>query len=141
MGGNISFIEVDAILEQVKSISLKILTLVQVLYGYILVFSIMSIIICIRFFKIFQSRKQKLYYILGTEKKQVQANSFYEYSYLQIVGWLLSVIIASFISYWLLSRSDFIDFNILYYLASLGAASTMFVLVSLFIRYSLQSSN
>lgn len=136
-----SFIEVDEILKQVKSISVKILTLIQTLYGYIMLFSVISVVICIRFFKIFQGRKSQLYHTLGAWKNSLSRNAIFEYNYLQSIWVAISILLASIWSYAILSRSDFIDFSLTNYLYSIIWAAIIFILISLFIRYSMKSSN
>ncbi len=136
-----SFIEVDEIIKQVKSISIKILALIKTLYWYIMLFSIISVIICIRFFKIFQWRKALLYHTLWAWKNTLSKNSIFEYNYLQTIWVIISTLLASIWSYTILSRSDFIDFTIKNYLLSMVWVIIIFILISLFIRYSMKSSN
>jgi predicted lysophospholipase L1 biosynthesis ABC-type transport system permease subunit len=133
-----SFIEVDEILIQVKSISVKILALIQTLYWYIMLFSFISVIICIRFFKIFQSKKKKLYHTLWAWENTLSKNGVFEYNYLQTIWATIATILASIWSYAILSRSDFIDFTLENYLYSMVWVGIIFILISLFIKYSLR---
>ena len=63
-GSYVSFIEIDQILEQVKSISNKALTVIQVLFFYIFFFCIASLIISVLFLLPFKQKKSRLYHIL-----------------------------------------------------------------------------
>jgi len=80
--GSTQFIEVEKILAEVKEISLKVLGIIQILFLYLVVFCILSIIVVTNFYTLFAKQKSKLYYLLGSTQKQNHKREFFEYFYL-----------------------------------------------------------
>jgi putative ABC transport system permease protein len=106
----ISFIELDVILEEIKSISNKVLIVIQVLFIYVFIFCTISLIISIIFLIPFKKKKSYLYNILWAQKKYIKKNNLFEYFYLQSLSFIISIIIASSSTYYILNKSNFINF-------------------------------
>jgi len=68
-GNYVSFIDVEEILEEIKSISQKALIVIQVLFSYVFIFCIISVFVSIIFLIPFKQKKSGLYHILGASKK------------------------------------------------------------------------
>ncbi len=132
---NIYFIEVDKILAELRSISSKIFLVIQILFIYILTFCVISILISINFFKLFNTKKMKLYHILWSSKDYIYKNNFYEYTYLQTIWFLLSIIFASLWSYYVINLSGFIEFDIVNFFYSLSGISVLFIVIMLFLAW------
>lgn len=109
-GSYISFIDVEEILEEIKSISRKALLVIQILFSYVFVFCIISVFVSVVFLIPFKQKKSRLYHVLGASKKFIWSNNIFEYFYLQFVATIISTIIASAAAYYILSKSDFINF-------------------------------
>lgn len=131
--GTVNFIEVDALLQELKEISQKVLLVIQVLFWYIILFCIASIVVVWIFYKQFQAQKSYLYFMLGTLDKQNKNRIFYEYLFLATLMFIISITIVSFWSYYLLSLNDFIDFSNIVYIESLSALFFMFLCLLLWI--------
>ena len=110
-GSYISFIEIEEILEEVKSISRKALIVIQILFSYVFIFCIISVFVSVVFLIPFKQKKSRLYHILWASKKFIGKNNISEYLYLQVISTSISIWIASWTSYFILSRSDFIGFS------------------------------
>jgi len=109
--GSVQFIEVEKILVELKEISQKVLGVIQILFVYISVFSILAILVIIWFYKRFSGQKSKLYYLLWSTKRQNKIRQFIEFfslSFSVFLGWIL---LSSFAVYLLLEASDFIAFE------------------------------
>lgn len=128
-GEYISFIEVEDIIEQVQSISRKVLIVIQILFSYVFIFCIISLIISILFLVPFKQKKSKLYHTLWASRKFIKANNSTEYYYLQFLATLISIIIATWLSYLILGQSDFINFS----LSSYSKALWLLLFISLLI--------
>lgn len=137
-GSYISFIEIDQILEQVKSISSKALAVIQALFFYVFFFCIASLIISVLFLLPFKQKKSRLYYILGASKKFIASNNISEYIYLQVLALIISIVIASGAAYFVLGFSDFINFSWAVYMQALGIilgiSLAIFVLIYILTR-------
>ena len=131
--GTLNFIEVDALLQELKEISQKVLLVIQVLFWYIMLFCIASIVVVWIFYKQFQAQKSYLYFMLGTLDKQNKNRIFYEYLFLASLMLIISIIMVSLGSYYLLSLNDFIDFSNIIYLESLTALLFIFFILLLWI--------
>ena len=125
----ISFIEVEEIIEQVQSISGKVLIVIQILFSYVFIFCLISLIISILFLIPFKEKKSKLYHILWASKKFIKSNNAIEYYYLQFLATTISIAIASWISYYALAQSDFINFAWPSYFKALS----LLIIISIFI--------
>jgi predicted lysophospholipase L1 biosynthesis ABC-type transport system permease subunit len=107
-GDYISFIEVEEVLEEIKSISNKALRMIQVLFAYIFFFCITALVVSIIFLIPFKQKKSRLYHILGASRDFIQKNNISEYLYLQTIAMCISVALPSYAAYFVLSQSDFI---------------------------------
>jgi polyferredoxin len=67
--------------------------------------------------------------MLGTLDKQNKIRIFYEYGFLASIMIILSIILVSFWSYYLLSLNDFITFSYSIYFESLAIVSILFILL------------
>lgn len=110
-GDYISFIEVEEVLEEIKSISNKALRMIQVLFAYIFFFCITALVVSIIFLIPFKQKKSRLYHILGASRDFIQKNNISEYLYLQTIAMCISVALPSYAAYFVLSQSDFIWFS------------------------------
>lgn len=114
-----SFIEIEEILKEIQSISQKAFIVIQILFSYIFIFCIVSVIVSVMFLIPFKQKKSKLYHILGASKTFIRKNNMSEYLYLQSIAAVISIIIATGGTYFILSRSDFINFSFPIYFQSL----------------------
>ena len=133
-GNNISFIELDKILKEVKGITSKVFIVIQVLFIYVLVFCIITLIVSVLFLIPFKKKKLKLYNILWASSKFLNKNNFFEYVYLWSLSFIISLIIASSLSYFILDKSNFINFEIDNYLLSIFYSFLIFVLLIILIN-------
>jgi putative ABC transport system permease protein len=127
----VNFIEVDSLLEELKEISKKVLLVIQILFWYIITFCIASIVVVGIFYKQFQSQKSYLYFMLWTLNKQNKNRIFYEYLFLATIMLIISIIIVTISSYYLLWLNDFINFSTSVYLQSLITILLIFVSILL----------
>lgn len=139
--GTVNFIEVDALLIELKEISEKVLLVIQVLFWYIILFCLASIVVVGIFYKQFQSQKSYLYFMLGTLDKQNRNRIFYEYLFLAILMFIFAIILVSFWSYYLLSLNDLIEFWFDVYFQSLVLIFIVFILLLLGIYLFLTTKN
>ncbi len=109
--GSTQFIEVEKILAEVKEISLKVLWIIQILFLYLVIFCILSIIVVTNFYTLFAKQKSKLYYLLGSTQKQNHKREFFEYFYLGIFMFILAILIATVSIIYFLWINDFIIFD------------------------------
>lgn len=110
-GWTVQFIEVDKILVELKEISQKVLGVIQVLFVYISAFSLLAIIVIIWFYSRFSKQKSRLYYLLGSTKKQNTIRQFVEFFSLSFSVFLLWILLSSFWVYYILNISEFIEFS------------------------------
>lgn len=118
-GNYVSFIEVWEIIKEIKSISEKILIIVQILFIYIFSFCIISIFIAIIFLIPFKKKKTKLYSILWARTKFLERNNKFEYMYIELITLVISILVSSVWAYFLLNQSNFISFEFKNYFLSL----------------------
>lgn len=109
--GSTQFIEVEKILAEVKEISLKVLGIIQILFLYLVIFCILSIIVVTNFYTLFAKQKSKLYYLLGSTQKQNHKREFFEYFYLGIFMFIFAILIATVSIIYFLWINDFIIFD------------------------------
>lgn len=109
--GSTQFIEVEKILAEVKEISLKVLGIIQILFLYLVIFCILSIIVVTNFYTLFAKQKSKLYYLLGSTNKQNQKREFFEYFLLGVLMFVLAILIATASIKYFLWINDFIIFD------------------------------
>jgi len=140
-GNYISFIEIDKVVKEIKSISGKILIIIQILFTYIFIFCTISLIISIIFLIPFKEKKSKLYNILWANNKFIKINNLFEYYYLQSIAFVFSIIISSSLSYYILSLSDFIEYSWSSYLLSLLILIIIFVLLLFVIKFLMKNVN
>ena len=138
---HISFIEIDEVLKEIKSISKKVFLTIQILFTYIFIFCTISLIISIIFLIPFKKKKSKLYNILWANEKFIKTNNLFEYIYLQTLSFIISIIIWTIWSYFILNSSDFINFSIYSYSISLLLITIIFILLSLIINFLLKKIN
>lgn len=131
---NISFIEVEEILKEVKSISTKVLLLIQLLFSYIFIFCTITLIVSVSFLLPFKKRKTKLYNVLGANNKFLNRNNLFEYFYLQLLSLIISIVFASISTYLILAKTDFINFWIMNYFFSIFILLIIFIILSIIIR-------
>lgn len=138
----VNFIEVDALLEELKEISQKVLIVIQVLFWYIIIFCIAAITVVGVFYKQFQSQKSYLYFMLWTLNKENKIRIFYEYAFLSILMLITSGTIVSLGSYYVLSLNDFITFSWKVYVESLGLLFWLFcaLLIGIYIFFTKNNS-
>ncbi len=110
-GDYISFIEIEEIITEIKSISQKVLIVIQILFSYVFIFCIVSLLVSVVFLIPFKQKKSKLYHILWASKTFIQKNNIFEYAYLQILASIISLSIATWAGYFVLWQSDFINFS------------------------------
>jgi predicted lysophospholipase L1 biosynthesis ABC-type transport system permease subunit len=115
----VNFIEVDKLLQELKDISQKVLIVIQVLFWYLIVFCICAIVVVGIFYKQFQAQKSYLYFMLWTLEKENKKRIFYEYVFLSSIMLVISILIVTAWSYYLLSLNDFITFTWNIYFESL----------------------
>lgn len=135
---NVFFIEVDKILLELKEISKKILLVIQSLFVYISIFSILTIIVVSLFFREFQKQKSKLYFVIWTTNKQNKKRVFYEYSFLSTIMLVLSIIVSSASSYIILYQNNFIGFSFMIYFISLSSLILIYFIILFSISFSLK---
>lgn len=126
-----SFIEINKILEELKSISTKVLIVIKSLFVYISIFSVLSIIVVWLFFSEFQKQNNKLYFFLWATKKQNKIRSFSQYAYLTSLMFIISIIVVSITSYIILSKNTFINFELWVYFGSLFYISLVYIFMIL----------
>lgn len=131
---NISFIELDLILKDVKSISKKVFVIIQVLFIYIFVFCTISLIVSILFLIPFKKKKSKLYKTLWASEIFIKKNNLFEYIYLQSLSFIISIIISTSFSYYLLDKSNFIDFWLGSYILSILFLFLVFIFLFILIK-------
>lgn len=109
--GSTQFIEVEKILAEVKEISLKVLGIIQILFIYLVIFCVLSIIVVTNFYTLFAKQKSQLYHLLGSTRRQNQLREFFEYFYIGTLMFILALAIATFGIHYFLWINDFIIFN------------------------------
>ena len=134
-GEYISFIEVEEIIEQVQSISRKVLIVIQILFSYVFIFCIISLIISILFLIPFKQKKSHLYHTLWASRTFIKSNNSTEYYYLKFLATLISVIIATWLSYFILAQSDFVNFSWLSYSKALALLWVISLLIIFLIHF------
>lgn len=140
-GSHISFIEIDKIMDEVKSISTKVFIIIQILFIYIFIFCIISLIVCISFLIPFKKNKSRLYNILGANKDFISNNIFYEYLYLQTISLIISIILATVSTRFILNKSRVIDFTIPNYLLSISILILIYLSILFLIRLMLNDND
>lgn len=138
---NISFIELDKIIWEIKEISKKVFLVIQVLFIYIFIFCIITLIVSVLFLIPFKKKKLKLYNILWANENFLNTNNLFEYVYLQFLSFILSLIIATSLSYFLLNKSNFINFEINNYILSLFLWFLVFLSLIILIKFLLKNYN
>ncbi len=128
----VSFIDVWAILEEVRKISLYILYFVYIILAYISFFSIVSFLVSISFLKSFKDKKVRIYNLFWGEKDKLELAIFYEYCYLIVISFLASLVFSFFVSIILFSTSEILKFEVSYFVKS-GFYSLVFIVVYIFI--------
>ncbi len=114
-----SFIEVDKILEELKIISQKVLLVIQSLFLYIALFCILSIVVVGLFFRQFQKQNAQLYHLIWFTHQQNKIKNFCEYWYLATLMLVFSILIISFLVYYILSKNSFLSFDLVVYFQSI----------------------
>lgn len=135
---NISFIDLNIILSEIKSISKKVFIIIQISFIYTFIFCIISLIVCIIFLIPFKKKKAKMYNILWASNLFINKNTISEYFYLESLAYLISIILASSFSYFILGKSNFINFWFNNYLLSLLFWILIFALLFLLIKILIQ---
>ncbi len=115
--------------------------MIHVLFTYVFVFCIISLIVSILFLIPFKKKKLMLYSTLWASSSFINKNNLFEYIYLQSLSFILSVIVASGLAYYLLDKSNFINFWTWPYLISLGFVSLVFVVLVGVIRFFVWKNN
>jgi uncharacterized protein YacL len=87
---------VEKILAEVKEISLKVLGIIQILFIYLVIFCVLSIIVVTNFYTLFAKQKSQLYHLLGSTRRQNQLREFFEYFYIGTLMFILALAIATF---------------------------------------------
>lgn len=134
-GNQISFIDVEEILNEIKSISKKVFIVIQTLFVYIFIFCIISLVISIVFLIPFKKNKSKIYNILWANNEFIKQNNFSEYIYLQSIAFIFSIIIATIWSYYILNISDFLSFSMYNYFISVLIILVIYIFLLLIIKY------
>lgn len=119
-GNHISFIDIGEIVKEIKSISQKVLIIVQVLFFYTFAFCVIALFVSIMFLIPFKRKKSLLYSVLWANKKFLEKNNIFEYLYLEWISLVISLCIASIGAYFLLKQSNFLTFGWWNYALSFG---------------------
>ncbi len=114
-----TFVEVEKILGELKSISTKVLLVIQSLFLYIITFCILSIIVVILFFSSQQKKSNYLYTLLGSNHLKNRIKNFSSYAIIATLMLILTISIISPLFYYLLSLNSFINFSNTIYFQSL----------------------
>lgn len=125
----VSFVEVDKILEEIKEISKKVILVIESLFAYIAIFCLLTIWVVWLFFNQFQKQTSLLYKFIWTTTKQNKLRMFFEYFYLWTLMFIVSVLIISSVSYYILSKNDFISFWTEIYFISLWAVFVTYIII------------
>ena len=124
----VTFINVWNIIDKIKSISEYILYFVQTILLYISLFSIITFIVSINFLKSFKETKIINYNKFWAIKTKMKNAVFYEYLYLIVIWFVISIISSFIISLTIFSINVFIDFEYIFFIKSVFI-SFMFIII------------
>ena len=92
--GHISFIKTGEILDIVISLSEKVIFFVYIVLSYIAIFTFLAFLVALLFLQSFKTHKKKVLLYLWSPQKKIQFNFNFEYAYLIILGFILSIIVS-----------------------------------------------
>lgn len=105
----VAFIEIDSIIASVRTISDRVIQVVQILLGVILLFTCFTNIVCVENMRYAKAYKMKLYSILWANKMQSRLSIVYEYGYIVCVALLTSMMLGWWIAAYFIGTSDFLS--------------------------------
>ncbi len=133
-----SFVEVDKVLKELQVLSTKVLLVIQSLFLYIAIFCILSIIVVWMFFRQFQKQNASLYHLIWFTHKQNKIKSFFEYWFLATIMLIFSILLISFLAYYILSKNSFLSFDMLVYIQSIALILWVYLLIMLGTWFSIR---
>lgn len=107
----VSFIEIDNIIASVKTISTRIIQIVQILLGIILFFTCFTTLVCIQNMRYAKIYKNTLYHILWATKKQTRMSIIFEYGYLLWIAIFVSIILWRWTALYFIQASTFLTWS------------------------------
>ena len=91
---HISFIKTWEILDIVIWLSEKVIIFIYIVLSYIAIFTFLAFLVALLFLQSFKSYKKRVLLYLWSPKKMIQFNFNFEYAYLIILGFILSIIVS-----------------------------------------------
>ncbi len=105
----VAFIEIDTIIWSIRTISERIIQIVQILLGVILLFTTFTTIVCVENMRYAKAFKMKLYGILWATTKETRNSVIYEYGYIVLLAILASALIGRGVAAFFIHSSPFLD--------------------------------
>jgi len=117
----VTFIDIESILVIVRDISSKVLSVIGLFGIVVFLFAVGAIIAFFTRMQGVESMKDRLYTLFGASKRDIRTSIFGTRVMIFFVSFILSVVIAAVVSYFVVSNGGFFQFSIIDYSMIVGA--------------------
>ena len=107
----VAFIEIDTIIWSIRTITERVIQVVQILLAVILLFAWFTNIVCVENMRYAKAFKMKLYHILWSTTYQTRLSIIYEYWYILWIAIISSMVIWRWIAWYFIGMSDFLSWS------------------------------
>lgn len=107
----VAFIEIDTIISSIRTITERIIEIVEVLLWVILLFACFTTIVCVENMRYAKAFKMKIYNILWATNKKTRQSVIYEYAYILWIAIISSIALWRWVAWYFINASDFLTWS------------------------------